>query len=317
MNISEIVEEVINTEIEGILQFQKQITADFEKAIQLIYNCKGKLVITGMGKSGLIGKKIAATLSSTGTPSIFLHPAEAIHGDLGIIAKNDVVLGISYSGETDEILKLIPSFRKMGVPFISMTGDVKSSLAINSDCVINIKVDKEACALKLAPTTSTTVTLVAGDAISVALMKLKEFKELDFAIYHPGGSLGRKLLCKVEDEMQKDKLPTNSETDSVRDVIMKISEGMLGLTVIIDSERKVKGIITDGDLRKALYNNQTSFFDLTAKDIMIVYPVTVNQDLLISDAEQLMMQKGINSLLVCNSEAKFVGVINQRAIKYS
>jgi arabinose-5-phosphate isomerase len=317
MNIAEIVDEVINTEIEGILQFQKQITADFEKAIQLIYNCKGKLVVTGMGKSGLIGKKIAATLSSTGTPSIFLHPGEAIHGDLGIIAKNDVVLGISYSGETDEILKLIPSFRKMGVPFISMTGDIKSSLAINSDCVINIKVDKEACALKLAPTTSTTVTLVAGDAISVALMKLKEFKELDFAIYHPGGSLGRKLLCKVEDEMQKDNLPTNSETDSVRDVIMKISEGMLGLTVIVDSERKVKGIITDGDLRKALYKNENTFFDLTAQDIMIVNPVTVNKDLLISDAEQLMMQKKINSLLVCNSEVQIVGVINQRTIKYS
>lgn len=316
MDVISIGKEVIEIERAGLLALANNLDSSFSMAIDYLMRCQGKIVITGMGKSGLIGSKIAATMSSTGTQSIFLHPAEATHGDLGIVSSQDVIIGISYSGETDELLKLIPSLKRMSVPIIGVTGDITSTLAKNSDVVLSIKVEKEACPLALAPTASTTATLALGDALAVSLMKLKGFKEVDFAVYHPGGSLGRKLLSKVGDEMRSKNLPTNRIEDSVKEVILQISKGMLGLTVVRSSENKIVGIITDGDLRRAMEKNLDGFMALKANDLMNPNPLCVEYSMMVSDAEQFMMYKGINSLLIHNN-GELVGVLNQRTIKYS
>lgn len=314
MNYKEIFEEVIDIEIESLHQLKQQIDNSIEKIIDVIFLSKGKVVVAGVGKSGLIGKKISATLSSTGTSSIFLHPTEALHGDLGIVKQEDVLLCISYSGETDELLKILPSLKSMSVKIIAITGNSNSTLANNSDYVINVKVDKEACPLELAPTSSTTVTLVIGDALSVALMKKRNFNKTDFAIFHPGGSLGRKLLCKVEDEMFKEDLPCNFMNDSIRNVIINITQGLLGLTIVVDEEQNILGIITDGDLRRALFKNDINFFDLTAQDIMKSNPTKVEKSILINDAELIMIEKNINSLIV-HEQNKLIGVLTLKKNK--
>lgn len=316
MNIIEVGKEVIEIERAGLLELSDRLDESFEKAVGLLANCNGKVVITGMGKSGLIATKIAATLSSTGTPCIFLHPAEAIHGDLGILSKNDIVIGISYSGETDELLKLIPSLKRMQIPIIGITGIPKSTLAKNSEVVLSVTVQREACPLALAPTASTTSTLALGDALAVCLMKIKGFKEMDFAVYHPGGSLGRKLLQKVSDEMRKVDLPTNSSDDSIDKVIFQIGKGMMGLTVVIDNDEVVKGIITDGDLRRAMQKGLSGFLDLKAGDLMNSRPLCVDSEMMINEAEALMMERGINSLIITR-DTKLIGILNQRTIKYS
>ena len=278
----------------------------FTRAVELIRNTEGRVVVVGMGKSGHIGRKIAATLASTGTPAFFVHPGEAFHGDLGMIRTFDVVMLISNSGETEEVVRLIPWLKRQSIPTIAMTGKPASTLGKNADVVLNLQVEKEACPHNLAPTTSTTCTLVMGDALAIALMSMRDFKPGDFAFFHPGGSLGRRLLTRVEDVMHKE-IPISRPDDSVREVISTITRGRLGLTLVMN-DRAVEGIITDGDLRRAM-NIHDDFRGLKAKEIMHPGPISVRAGTMFSDAEALMREKKINSLLVLAEDASPVGVL--------
>ena len=308
MDIKKLAQEVFEIESKEIANLSKRLTDDFEKAINAILQSSGKLIVSGMGKSGIIGKKIAATLASTGTPSFFLHPGEAYHGDLGMIEKNDIVLLISNSGETDEVLKLIPFLKHQKNCTISMSGNDDSTLAKNTNYHLNIAVDKEACPLFLAPTSSTTATLVMGDALAVTLMKLRDFKEENFAKFHPGGSLGRRLLTTVGDVMKKKNLPIISSQATIKEVIQRISEGMLGLVVIIDNN-KIIGIITDGDIRRAMESREKDFFNLKAEDLMSNHPKLIYETDKLISASNIMSQHKINSLLVVNESNDLVGVV--------
>ena len=242
-------------EAQAILDLIPQLTSDFDKAIDLIYNCTGKFIVTGVGKSGHIGAKIAATLASTGTPSFFINPLDAYHGDLGMISRNDVVMAISYSGQTDELLRFLPLLIDRKIPIIGMSGNPNSLLAQYSDCHLNIAVKREACPLNLAPTSSTTATLAMGDAIACALINKRGFKPEDFAKYHPGGSLGRRLLSKVEDYMVKTNLPIVSPEAKASDAIFEISKNKQGIAVVIENSI-IKGVVTDGDIRRAMQKNK-------------------------------------------------------------
>ena len=274
----------------------------------------GKLIVTGMGKSGLIGRKIAATLASTGTPSFFLHPGEAFHGDLGMISKEDIILALSYSGETDEILKIVPFIHSNGNRLISMTGNPKSSLAENSDIHLDVSVEHEACILHLAPTTSTTAQIAMGDALAVALMKLREFTSVDFARLHPGGSLGRRLLMTVGDVMRKENLPIVTADCSATEMIHAISKGGLGLIVLCDDGR-VEGIITDGDIRRAMERRQSEFFGIRAADIATMHPKTIRPGEKLIAAEKMMTRNKVTSLLVTEEDGRLAGVIQIYDIK--
>ncbi len=308
MDIKKLAQEVFEIESKEIANLSKRLTDDFEKAINAILQSSGKLIVSGMGKSGIIGKKIAATLASTGTPSFFLHPGEAYHGDLGMIEENDIVLLISNSGETDEVLKLIPFLKHQKNCTISMSGNDDSTLAKNTNYHLNIAVDKEACPLFLAPTSSTTATLVMGDALAVTLMKLRDFKEENFAKFHPGGSLGRRLLTTVGDVMKKKNLPIISPQATIKEVIQRISEGMLGLVVIIDNY-KIIGIITDGDIRRTMESREKDFFNLKAEDLMSNHPKLIYETDKLISASNIMSQHKINSLLVVNESNDLVGVV--------
>ena len=308
MDIKKLAQEVFEIELKEIANLSKRLTDDFEKAINAILQSSGKLIVSGMGKSGIIGKKIAATLASTGTPSFFLHPGEAYHGDLGMIEENDIVLLISNSGETDEVLKLIPFLKHQKNCTISMSNNDDSTLAKNTNYHLNIAVDKEACPLFLAPTSSTTATLVMGDALAVTLMKLRDFKEENFAKFHPGGSLGRRLLTTVGDVMKKKNLPIISPQATIKEVIQKISEGKLGLVVIIDNN-KIIGIITDGDIRRTMESREKDFFNLKAEDLMSNHPKLIYETDKLISASNIMSQHKINSLLVVNESNDLVGVV--------
>ena len=308
MDIKKLAQEVFEIESKEIANLSKRLTDDFEKAINAILQSSGKLIVSGMGKSGIIGKKIAATLASTGTPSFFLHPGEAYHGDLGMIEENDIVLLISNSGETDEVLKLIPFLKHQKNCTISMSGNDESTLAKNTNYHLNIAVDKEACPLFLAPTSSTTATLVMGDALAVTLMKLRDFKEENFAKFHPGGSLGRRLLTTVGDVMKKKNLPIISSQATIKEVIQRISEGKLGLVVIIDNN-KIIGIITDGDIRRTMESREKDFFNLKAEDLMSNHPKLIYESDKLISASTIMSQHKINSLLVVNESNDLVGVV--------
>jgi arabinose-5-phosphate isomerase len=308
MDIKKLAQEVFEIESKEIANLSKRLTDDFEKAINAILQSSGKLIVSGMGKSGIIGKKIAATLASTGTPSFFLHPGEAYHGDLGMIEENDIVLLISNSGETDEVLKLIPFLKHQKNCTISMSGNDDSTLAKNTNYHLNIAVDKEACPLFLAPTSSTTATLVMGDALAVTLMKLRDFKEENFAKFHPGGSLGRRLLTTVGDVMKKKNLPIISSQAAIKEVIQRISEGKLGLVVIIDNN-KIIGIITDGDIRRTMESREKDFFNLKAEDLMSNHPKLIYETDKLISASNIMSQHKINSLLVVNESNDLVGVV--------
>lgn len=296
-------------EARAILDLIPQLTPDFDKAIDLIYNCKGKFIITGVGKSGHIGTKIAATLASTGTPSFFINPLDAYHGDLGMISQNDVVMAISYSGQTDELLRFLPLLIDMKIPIIGMSGNPNSLLAKYSDCHLNIAVKKEACPLNLAPTSSTTATLAMGDAIACALIVKRDFKPSDFAQYHPGGSLGRKLLLQVRDLMHADNIPIIKEEDLVSDVIIEISKARLGVAVVLDNG-KIVGVITDGDVRRAMQHHKEVFFNLKAKDIMSTQPKSVLETAKLSEAERLFQQHKIHTLLVVDEKNELKGIID-------
>ncbi len=308
MNILTIAKNVILTEAQQIHNLSNLLTADFESAVNAIYKSTGKVIISGMGKSGIIGKKISATLASTGTPSFFLHPAEAYHGDLGMIEKQDIVLLISNSGETDEILKLIPFLKEQGNIILAMTGNINSTLSHNTDYHLSIAVEKEACPLQLAPTCSTTATLVMGDALAVVLMQLRGFKDKHFAKFHPGGSLGRRLLMSVKDVMQTHNLPECTEKSSIHEIVHSITKGKCGLVVVLLSG-KIKGVITDGDIRRAMETQKSDFFNLTAHDLMSINPKTVNQSFKLTEAGDMMEKNKINSLLVVNDNDNWVGIV--------
>lgn len=308
MDINNIAKDVFKIEAKEIANLANHLTEDFANAIKAVLDTNGKFIISGMGKSGIIGKKIAATLASTGTPSFFLHPGEAYHGDLGMIEKDDIVLLISNSGETDEVLKLIPFLKTQGNITISMSGNPASTLAQNTNYHLNVSVEHEACPLQLAPTSSTTATLVMGDAIAVALMKLRDFKDENFAKFHPGGSLGRRLLTKIENVMKKESLPIVLEDTNVKDIIHKITDGKCGLVVIL-TDKTIKGIITDGDIRRLMEEQEENFFNLQAKDMMSYNPKQVHKDEKLVVASEIMSENKINSLLVVDDNKKFVGIV--------
>ncbi|HHX8443455.1 TPA: KpsF/GutQ family sugar-phosphate isomerase [Vibrio diabolicus] len=293
--------DVLQTEILGLQHVSSQLGSSFEDAISTILQTQGRIIICGMGKSGIIGKKIAASFASTGTPSFFMHPGEAFHGDLGMVKSEDVFIAISNSGETDEVIKLLPFLRDNGNSIIGVTGRPESTLAKASHHHLNIAVPKEACPLQLAPTASTTATLAMGDALTVCLMEERSFQPESFARFHPGGSLGRRLLGKVRDDMISDDLPVVESQASFQEVIHSISSGKLGLAVVL-SER-VTSIITDGDLRRAMESKGKDVFDLTAMDIATPNPVSISPEASIQSAYQLMEDTCVNALLVIEDDA--------------
>ncbi len=308
--INDLAKEVLDIEANSILKLKNNIGDEFDKAIELLYNCKGRVIITGMGKSGLIGRKIAATLTSTGTPSYFLHPAESTHGDSGIITRNDVVIAISNSGETQELLNLLPLIKRFGVKMIGMTGKIHSTLAAASDVVLDISVEREACPLNKAPTASTTATLAMGDALAVCLLEKRGFSEEDFLIFHPSGALGKGFLYKVEDLMLTgDKLPIVHENDSFVDVIDVITTHKLGMAMIVDTAGRLSGVLTDGDIRRTLmkHNNIQS---LIIKDVMTVNPKHISKNDYGASALNLMEKYSITALAVVDEDNKPIGVIH-------
>lgn len=310
MNFKQIVKDVLLTEAKEIEKAAANISFDIEKAIDLIINSKGKLIVTGVGKSGLVGTKIAATLASTGTSSFFLHPTEAMHGDLGMIGKDDIVLGISYSGESEELVQILPHLKRFNIPLIAMARNEKSTLAQYADVFINISVDKEACPLDTAPTSSTTLTMAMGDALAICLMKKRDFKKEDFASFHPGGSLGKKLFIKVDDLLRKENLPVVSRETKLKDAILVMSEGRLGSVIIEDENKKVIALLSDGDLRRALMNDNFSM-DCIVEDIATKNPKRLkNKELLASDALQIIEDYKIQLLIVTDENDKLVGLLH-------
>ncbi len=308
--IIELAKQVFDIEANSILKLKDTIGQNFDDAIELMYNCKGRVIITGMGKSGLIGKKIAATLSSTGTPSYFLHPAESTHGDSGIITRDDVIVAISNSGETQELMNLLPLIKRFGVKMIGMTGKMNSTLANASDVVLDISVEKEACPLGKAPTASTTATLAMGDALAVCLLEKRGFTAEDFLVFHPGGALGKGFLYKVKDLMLTgDKLPITSEDTNFKDVIEIISAYKLGMAMIISSSGELSGVLTDGDIRRTLIKYQ-NVDNLTVKDVMTINPKRISENDYGASALNLMEKYSITALAVVDSTDKPIGVIH-------
>mgnify|MGYP006073160255 FL=1 len=291
----------------AIERLEKMLGDEFISAIDLMNNASGHIIVCGMGKSGLVGRKISSTLASTGTPSIFLHPAEAIHGDLGKVQANALILLISYSGETGEILALIPALKRLNVTIIALTGEKKSTLANNASVILDMSVDREACPLNLAPTTSTMVTMVLGDALAVSLMELKNFKQEDFALTHPGGSLGKRLLSNVQDEMKYNNLPFVLKDLDIQNVLIKMTEGRLGLA-IVGSKENLIGVITDGDIRRALVE-RPNFSSLKARDIMNESPLIAIETDNMQLAENRMREAKVQCLIVKNKIDEVVGVI--------
>jgi len=291
----------------GIERFENMLGSEFSKAVKLMSKSSAHVIICGMGKSGLVGRKISSTLASTGTPSIFLHPAEAIHGDLGKVQRNSIVLLISYSGETGEIIALIPALKRLEVTIIALTGVKGSTLASKADIILDTSVDREACPLNLAPTTSTMITMVLGDALAVSLMELKNFKQEDFALTHPGGSLGKRLLSSVKDEMKQNNLPFVEKQLNVQEVLVKMTEGRLGLA-LVGSKEKLHGVITDGDIRRALIDNK-QFSELNAIDLMNKNPLIAYESDNLQVAEKRMREAKVQCLVVKNKINEVVGVI--------
>lgn len=312
--IVEVARKAIHTEMLALRHMEETLGDDFAAAVELILAGKGKCIVTGMGKSGLVGRKIAATLASTGTPSFFLHPGEAFHGDLGMISREDVVLALSYSGETDEILKIVPFIHSNGNKLISMTGNADSALAKNSDVHLDVGVREEACILHLAPTTSTTAQIAMGDALAISLMQLRGFTSVDFARLHPGGSLGRRLLMTVGNVMRSKELPVVSPDCPAAEMIHAISKGGLGLIIICEGDR-IEGIVTDGDVRRAMECRRAEFFSIRAADIATPNPKTISVNEKLIEAEKMMTRNKVTSLLVTGDDGKLQGVIQIYDIK--
>lgn len=308
--IREKAKEVIRKEAKAVAHLEEKIDEGFVKAVQLILKCKGRVIVTGIGKSGIIGKKIAATLTSTGTASFFLHPTEGIHGDLGMVRKNDVVIAITKSGGTDEVYQLIPLFKRLGVPIITFTGDLNSPVAEKSDVVIDVSVDHEACPHDLIPTSSTTAALVMGDALAIALLEERHFSSEDFALLHPGGHLGRKLILKVSDIMHTgDQIPVISEETGIKEVILEMTSKRLGTTTVVNQKGKLVGIFTDGDLRR-LVERTDEIFSLRAGQVMTKNPKTIDSNELAAKALNLMESYSITSLIITNGKREPVGIVH-------
>ncbi len=299
----------LKDEAQAVLDLIPQLDENFERAVQMIYQCKGKVIVTGVGKSGHIGAKIAATLASTGTPAFFINPLDVYHGDLGVMTHDDVVLALSNSGQTDELLRFIPMVLHMNVPIISMTGNADSLLAKYSNAHISVHVQREACPLNLAPTSSTTATLAMGDALAIALMQVRGFKPRDFAQFHPGGSLGKRLLTTARDVMRTDDLPILPADMHLGEAIILVSKGKLGLGVTL-ADGRVSGLITDGDIRRAMERWQAEFFDRTVGDIMTVAPKCVLPDTKVTEIQRIMQRNKIHSVLVIDHERRLLGVVD-------
>lgn len=299
----------IKDEAQAVLDLIPQLDENFDKAVDLMYNCKGKVIVTGVGKSGHIGAKIAATLSSTGTPSFFINPLDVFHGDLGVMTRDDVVLALSNSGQTDELLRFIPMLLHMQVPIIGMSSNPESLLAKYSTIHITVRVEKEACPLNLAPTSSTTAALVIGDALAIALMQVRQFKPRDFAQFHPGGSLGKRLLTTAADVMRSDELPIIPKEMHLGEAIIHVSKGKLGLGVSLE-DGKVCGLITDGDIRRAMEKWQAQFFNKTVSDIMTHEPKTVLPTTKITEIQRIMHKHKIHTVLVTDKEGRLLGVVD-------
>jgi arabinose-5-phosphate isomerase len=310
MTYTESAKRTITIERDAIANLFERIDEKFSSACELMTDCKGRVIVTGMGKSGHIAKKIAATLASTGTPSFFVHPGEASHGDLGMITNNDVVLAISNSGNTAEIITILPLIKRMGIPLISMTGNPDSILAKQSNVNLDVSITQEACPLGLAPTSSTTVTLVMGDALAVALLESKNFSEQDFAFSHPGGSLGKKLILTVADLMHTgDRIPKVNLGTLLSEGLIEISEKGLGLTAIVNKENKLKGLFTDGDLRRT-FDAKLDLLSTTIDDVMTTQCKTITANILAAEALSIMEQNKITGLLVTNNDQEVIGALH-------
>ena len=299
----------LKDEAQALLDLIPQLDHHFDKAVEMMFNCKGKVIVTGVGKSGNIGAKIAATLSSTGTPAFFINPLDVYHGDLGVMTADDVVLALSNSGQTDELLRFIPAILHRGVPLIGMSRNPHSLLAKYSVAHITVKVDKEACPLNLAPTSGTTAALAMGDALAVALMQVRNFKPTDFARFHPGGELGKRLLTTAADVMRVDDLPVIPRQMHLGDAIIQVSKGKLGLGVSVENG-KIVGLITDGDIRRAMEKWQAEFFNKTVNDIMTTNPKIVLPTTKIADIQQIMQKYKIHTVLVADENERLVGIVD-------
>jgi len=301
---------VLRIEAEAIGELLQRLDARFEQAVDLLMSCKGRVVVTGMGKSGLIGRKIAATFSSTGTPALFMHPAEAVHGDLGMLMRDDVALAVSYGGETEEIIALLETIKRLGLRMIALTGNPRSTIAMASDVVVDVSVKEEACSLNLAPTASTTVAMAMGDALAIALLDRRGFSPRDFAALHPGGRLGKKLL-RVEDLMHAgEALPRVDVSAKMPDVIYEISKKSLGMTTVVDAAGRLAGVLTDGDLRRLMQQRGAATIDLVVGDCMTKNPQTIAPGELAGSALRIMEDRKITSLVVIDAERKPLGVVH-------
>jgi len=305
-----IAKKVIDIEAQAVMKLKSRLDGDFARIVKHLARIKGRVIVTGMGKPGFIAQKISATLSSTGTPSLYLHPAEAFHGDLGRVTKEDCVICMSHSGETDEVVRLMPIIKKIGATIIAITGNIRSTLAKAADYVLDTSVKKEACPLGLAPTTSTTVMLAMGDALAVALLDKKGFKQDDFAFYHPGGSLGKRLLLKVEDIMRKgaDNAVVTGNMQ-VKEVLVRITKARTGSALVVDRKGALAGIFTDGDLRRHL-NSKTNIATMKISDVMTSGPITIKAHKLAAEAFQILRSKKIDEIPVVDDHGKPVGIVD-------
>lgn len=307
MNHLQSANETLNLYSQAIQRLNSNLSDNFDQAIEMILNCEGRVVVAGIGKSGLVGKKMVATFASTGTPSFFLHPTEAFHGDLGMLKPIDVVILISYSGETDDVNKLIPSLKNFGNQIIAMTGNPNSTLGKHADITLDISIEREACPNNLAPTTSSLITMALGDALAISLIKARDFKAEDFARFHPGGSLGRKLLCRVRDVMQR-KLPITQARANFSQCLDVMNEGRMGVALVMNGD-ELLGIITDGDIRRTLAKFGAESLQKTAEEIMTKNPKTILDSTFLAHAEEFMKEKHIHSLIALNEQGKVSGIV--------
>lgn len=311
MNIRNEARKVFDIESRAVARLAERLDENFEKAVTLIHGCRGRVIVSGMGKSGLVGKKIAATLASTGTPAFFMHPAEASHGDLGMVTDEDIVLALSNSGETDELVALIPHLKRFNVKLISLAGNTSSTLARSSDVCLNVSVSEEACPMGIVPTASTTATMAMGDALAVALLLMRGLKAEDFAAYHPKGSLGKKLLVTVGELMHTgDAVPRVTPDTPMTQAVVEMSSKRLGITTVVDREGRLVGVITDGDLRRGIEKHGTGLFDQTAEKVMTGNPKSIAPDELAARALAIMEKHSITALPVPDAEGRPAGIIH-------
>ncbi|MCR4614371.1 MAG: KpsF/GutQ family sugar-phosphate isomerase [Bacteroidaceae bacterium] len=313
-NIRTYAENCLRDESQALLDMIPQLDAQFDRAVDLIFHCKGHVVVTGVGKSGHVGAKIAATLASTGTPAVYISALDAMHGDMGMIMPDDLVFMLSNSGNTDELLRIVAALEQRRIPIVSMTGNADSLLARHSDVHILVHVDKEACPLNLAPTSSTTAQMAMGDALAITLMELRHFKAADFASFHPGGSIGRKLITRVKDVMYTENFPIISCDMLLVDALIDISRGKLGLGIVLDAQERVYGIITDGDIRRAVENRKQNFLSVKVSDVMTLNPKTIDPEAKLAQIQQMFRRHKIHSLLVVDDQHRLIGIVDYFAI---